>query len=39
VRSAAGSRAGVVGASVMAVEHILSPAVIDEALGGRQPVT
>jgi predicted NBD/HSP70 family sugar kinase len=32
VRSAAGPRAGVVGASVMVIEHILSPAVIDEAL-------
>jgi len=31
--SAAGVRAGVVGAAVMAIEHILAPAAVDEALG------
>ena len=32
VHSADGSRAGVVGAAVLAIEHVLAPAAIDEAL-------
>ena len=31
VRSATGHRAGVIGASVMVIEHVLSPAAVDGA--------
>ncbi|HEX4806867.1 MAG TPA: ROK family protein [Conexibacter sp.] len=34
VQSADGSRAGIVGAAVLAIEHVLAPAAIDAALGG-----